>query len=213
MRAKLPSQLEKSLERHGFYVSRETMEKLEVYEALLFKWQKAINLVGPLTLDDAATRHFFDSAQLFRYVENVDCRLVDLGSGGGFPGMVLAMLGVRDVHLVESDVRKATFLREVARATETAVTVHDMRAEDCQIADIDVLSARALAPLKDLLAHMDRMTTAGHDIYGLFAKGLQYHDEIANARKHWEFAVEIFPSETDISGKILRIKNLLRKTA
>lgn len=190
------------------------MEKLETYEALLLKWQKAINLVGPATLDDVATRHFVDSAQMFRYVLDVNCRLADLGSGGGFPGLVLAILGVREVHLVESDVRKATFLREVARATETAnVTIHDVRAEDCNIPDIDVLSARALAPLKDLFVHMDRMVTAGHDCYGLFAKGLQYQDEIATARKQWEFDLETFPSETDLAGKILRIKNLRRKAA
>ena len=147
------------------------MEKLEAYEALLRKWQKAINLVGPNTLDDISERHFFDSAQMFRYIPDVDVRLADLGSGAGFPGLVLAMLGVKDVHLVESDIRKATFLREVSRETGTPVTVHDIRIEDCKIENVDVVTARALSPLTDLLGHASRLTTPGHAFYCLFAKG------------------------------------------
>lgn len=184
------------------------MEKLEVYEQLLLKWQKAINLVSPTTLDQLAERHFFDSAQMFRYLPDIEVRLADLGSGAGFPGLILAMLGVKDVHLVESDVRKATFLREVSRETKTPVTIHDIRVEDCKIPNIDVVSARALAPLPDLLKHMDSLRTQGHDCYGLFAKGLQSQDEIDKARKKWDFTVESFQSETDLSGKILRIRDL-----
>lgn len=212
-RAKLPSPLKSNFERHGFFVSRETLEKLEAYEALLRKWQKAINLVGPNTLDDVPERHFFDSAQIFRYIPDVDVRLADLGSGAGFPGMVLAMLGVKDVHLVESDIRKATFLREVSRETETPVTIHDVRIEDCKIENVDVISARALAPLTDLLGHAARLATPGHSFYCLFAKGLQYREEIEKAQKKWVFEPETFPSETDMSGKILRIKEFRPKTA
>ncbi len=207
----MPSNIEKSLERHGFYVLPDTLAKFDIYEQLLVKWQKAINLVGPSTLDDIGSRHIFDSAQMLRYIPNVDVKLVDIGSGAGFPGLVLAILGVADVHLVESDQRKATFLREVARATDTKVTVHDIRAEDTKIEKMDVMTARALAPLTDLLGHMHRMTTAGHECYGLFSKGLQYHEEIETASKDWEFALEIFPSETDMAGKILRIRELKRK--
>lgn len=187
------------------------MEKLEIYNQLLLKWQKAINLIGPNTLADIPERHFFDSAQMFRYVTNVDCKLADMGSGAGFPGMVLAILGVREVHLIESDIRKATFLREVSRETQTPVTIHDIRVEDCQIPALDVISARALAPLRDLLGYMDRLSTAGHTVYGLFAKGLQHQEEVEKARKQWTFELETFPSETDISGKILRIRDLKRR--
>ncbi|MEZ0226195.1 MAG: 16S rRNA (guanine(527)-N(7))-methyltransferase RsmG [Alphaproteobacteria bacterium] len=207
----MPEALKNTFERHGFYVSRETLEKMAIYSRLLEKWQKAINLVGPLTLTDIPERHFFDSAQMFRYITNVDAKLADLGSGAGFPGMVLAMLGVRDVHLVESDVRKATFLREVSRETNTPVTILDARAEAVVIPGLDVITARAMAPLKDLLVHMDRLTTKDHAIYGLFAKGLQHQEEIDKARKLWDFEVELFPSETDLSGKILRVKNLTSK--
>jgi 16S rRNA (guanine527-N7)-methyltransferase len=207
----LPDVFKNTFERHGFYVSRETLEKFELYGHLLLKWQKAINLVGPTTLTDVPERHFFDSAQMFRYITNVDCKLADLGSGAGFPGMVLAMLGVKEVHLVESDIRKATFLREVSRETKTPVTIHDVRIEDCQIPDLDVITARALAPLKDLFVHMDGLTTEGHPVYGLFAKGMQHQEEIDKAKKQWEFGLESFASETDLSGKILRVTNLKRK--
>lgn len=209
----MPSPLQSNFERHGFFVSRETLEKLETYEALLRKWQRVINLVGPNTLDDIPERHFFDSAQLFRYMPIVNVRLVDLGSGAGFPGLVLAMLGVSDVHLVESDIRKATFLREVSRETGTPVVIHDVRIEDCKIEEVDVITARALSPLTDLLTHVSKFFSPDHPFYCLFAKGLQYREEIETAKKKWIFEPEIFPSETDISGKILRINEFRLKPA
>lgn len=207
----MPEIFKNTFERHGFFVSRETLDKLKTYNTLLRKWQKAINLVGPTTIDDAAERHFFDSAQMFRYIPNIEVTLADLGSGAGFPGLVLAMLGVKDVHLVESDIRKATFLREVSRETSTAVTIHDKRIEDTVIPNLDVVTARALAPLQDLLGHVDRLRTANHPIYAVLAKGLQHGEEIDKARQTWDFALEVFPSESDMSGKILRIKDLVRK--
>lgn len=194
------------------HVSRETAEKLNIYNNLLLKWQKAINLVSPTTVEDAALRHFYDSGQLFRYVLDPDVKLADMGSGAGFPGLVLALLGVREVHLIESDVRKATFLREVSRETGAPVTVHDKRVEDCSIPALDVISARALAPLKDLLSHMNHLTASGHPpCYGLFAKGAQHEEEIAKARKQWDFELESFASETEPASRILRIKNLSKK--
>lgn len=187
------------------------MEKLGVYQALLVKWQKAINLVSPTTIEDAPERHFFDSAQMFRYIPDVDIRLADMGSGAGFPGLVLALLGVREVHLIESDVRKATFLREVSRETSTPVTIHDRRVEDVKIENLDVITARALASLKDLLVHASSLGTDGHPFYCLFAKGLQHGEEVEKAQKQWSFGLDTYPSETDISGKILKITDLSKK--
>jgi len=158
-----------------------------------------------------AERHFFDSAQLLRYVKDIDVRLADLGSSARFPGMVLAMLGVRDVHLVEADIRKATFLREVSRETGTPVTIHDVRVEDEDIPDIDVITARALAPLTDLLVMVERLATPGHPVYCIFPKGIQYQEEIDKAKKRWDFEAEIFASEADLSGKILRIGPVTKK--
>ena len=203
--------LDKVFQRYGFYVSRETLDALGVYEALLLKWQKAINLVGPATLDALAERHFFDSAQLFRFMPDVNVRLVDMGSGAGFPGLVLSLLGVAETHLIESDIRKATFLREVSRETKAAAKIHDMRVEDVKIDKIDVFTARALAPLKDLLGHMHRLSTAGHPAYGLFMKGMQYQEELDKAAKQWSFDVELYPSLTDLSSKVIKISNLIKK--
>ena len=200
--------IDKVFQRHGFFISRETLEKLIIYQRLLHKWQPVVNLVGPATLEDAATRHFFDSAQVFRYVTDPAARLVDIGSGAGFPGMILAMLGATDVHLVESDVRKATFLREVSRETKTSVTIHDVRAEDCNIEGIRVLTARALAPLRDLLRYTQDMKVEG---YSLFMKGMQYQEEIDKARKAWNFEAEIFPSMTEMAGRIVKVTQLSKK--
>ncbi|MDP2205781.1 MAG: 16S rRNA (guanine(527)-N(7))-methyltransferase RsmG [Alphaproteobacteria bacterium] len=203
--------LDKIFQRHGFHVSRETLEALGLYQTLLLKWQKAINLVGPATLDAVAERHFFDSAQLLRFMPDVNVRLVDMGSGAGFPGLVLSLLGVAEVHLIESDVRKATFLREVSRETKAAAQVHDTRVEDIQLPKIDVFTARALAPLKDLLSYMHRLSTPEHAAYGLFMKGMQYQDELEKAAKQWSFDVELYPSMTDLASKVIKINNLSKK--
>jgi 16S rRNA (guanine527-N7)-methyltransferase len=203
--------LDKVFQRYGFSVSRETLEALGLYQTLLMKWQKAINLIGPATLDAVAERHFFDSAQLLRFIPDVNVRLVDMGSGAGFPGLVLSLLGVAEVHLIESDVRKATFLREVSRETKAAAQVHDIRVEDTQLPKIDVFTARALAPLKDLLSYMHRLSTSDHPAYGLFMKGMQYQEELENAAKQWSFDVELYPSMTDLASKVIKISNLSKK--
>jgi 16S rRNA (guanine527-N7)-methyltransferase len=207
----LPNSIQDVFARHDLSVSRETLDKLQVYQALLNKWQKAINLVGLATLDDAAERHFFDSAQLLVHIPDNNIRLADLGSGAGFPGMVLAILGIKDVHLVESDVRKATFLREVSRETSTPVTIHDRRVEDVSIADVDLVTARALAPLRDLLGYLDQIRTEGHAISALFQKGVQFEEEIEKAKKKWIFDEEVFESKIDTESKIIKISNLSKK--
>jgi 16S rRNA (guanine527-N7)-methyltransferase len=189
-------------------VSHETKQKLEIYHALLVKWQKAINLVSPATLADAARRHFMDSTQLLPLIPDKNTTLADLGSGAGFPGMVLAILGVKDVHLVESDLRKSLFLREVARETDTTITVHNRRIEDCHIPQVGIITARALAPLTELLGHMSQLAASRNTI-GLFLKGAQTSDEIEAARKKWDFAAELIPSITDNHGKVIKINNLI----
>lgn len=203
--------LDKVFQRYGFHVSHETLAQMATYQALLMKWQKAINLVGPTTLDAVAERHFFDSAQLFRYIPDLNVRLVDMGSGAGFPGLILSLLGVREVHLIESDVRKATFLREVSRETKANAQIHDIRIEDFKAPKIDIFSARALAPLRDLLGFMHRLSTPGHPSYGLFLKGMQYQEELDKAAKQWSFTVDLYPSMTDLASKIIKISNLDKK--
>lgn len=189
-------------------VSRETLARLERYLALLQRWQPAINLVGPATLRDPWRRHFWDSAQLMRQIPPDARSLLDFGSGAGFPGMVLAILGAPGVVLVESDGRKSAFLREVARETGTAVTVHAARLEALagQIAPPDVITARAVASLDLLLDRIKLYMTPS--TVCLFHKGRRVDDEIAEARRRWTMTLEKIPSETDPSGVILRVEGI-----
>jgi len=207
----LPDFINYPFAKHGLDVSREAREKFNRYSELLLKWQNTINLISDTTLEDMAERHFLDSAQLIKYIPNKEIKLVDMGSGAGFPGLVLAILGVSEVHLIESDVRKATFLREVSRETNTKVTVHDDRVEDTSIADIDLITARALAPLRDLLTMAEKLSSSGHKFSCLFMKGEKTDEELEKAQKRWGFTVETHQSITDDTGKILNINNLIQK--
>jgi 16S rRNA (guanine527-N7)-methyltransferase len=189
-------------------VSRETRERLNTYAELLRKWQRSINLVGPRTLDDLWNRHFTDSAQLLPLIPPTSRVLVDFGSGAGFPGLVLAILGVADVHLIESDQRKATFLREVARATGTPVTVHAKRIEQVVPFPADVVSARALAPLGDLLGFAAPFLRP--DSLCVFPKGQMAEDELTAASRTWNINVDRIQSVTDPSATILRVSQVSR---
>jgi 16S rRNA (guanine527-N7)-methyltransferase len=189
-------------------VSRETMARLEIYAGLLKKWQKAINLVGSATIPDLWRRHFLDSLQLVPLASNSPRVWLDLGSGAGFPGMVLAISGAPEVHLIESDGRKCAFLGEVARATGTQVIVHHCRVAAAPALSADVISARALAPLADLLALSERFV--GKNAVLLFPKGQDVEKELTEASKSWNMTVERLASRSDPSGVILRVKGFSR---
>jgi len=189
-------------------VSRETLDRLTVHLDLLQRWQRAINLVGPATLADPWRRHFLDSAQLAAHVPATATSLVDLGSGAGFPGMVLAIMGVRGVHLIESDRRKAQFLREVARATETPVVVHAARIEELPGWPADVITSRALAPLPRLLELAERFIAS--DSVCLFLKGRSGSRELTEARASWHMVSEIYPSLSDPTGMVLKLRGISR---
>jgi len=194
--------------RAAIPVSRETTERLSVYAAMLAKWQRAINLVGPGTLSDIWRRHFLDSAQLLPLAPPSVGSWLDLGSGAGFPGLVIAILGQPNVHLVESDGRKCAFLGEVARATGTSVAIHQCRIESAPPMFADVISARALAPLPDLLRLAARFF--GLNSTGLFLKGQDVDNDLTEASKSWSMSLERLASRSDPSGVILRVKGLSR---
>lgn len=189
-------------------VSRETLDRLHIYLDVLTKWQPRINLVGASTLRDPWRRHILDSAQLFPLLPPGTQTLVDLGSGAGFPGLVLAILGVASVHLVESDHRKAAFLREAARLTTTPVTVHPQRLESLASFPVDAVTARALAPLPRLLDLAAPFLCKG--AVGLFLKGQSVDDELTESHKIWKMRVERLPSRSDPAGFVLRIGDLRR---
>ncbi|RAU23722.1 16S rRNA (guanine(527)-N(7))-methyltransferase RsmG [Paramagnetospirillum kuznetsovii] len=189
-------------------VSRETLRRLGLYADLLVKWQAKINLVGPDTLPDLWSRHILDSAQLFPLIPATAKRLVDLGSGAGFPGLVLAVMGAPDVHLVESDSRKCAFLREAARVTGTPVTIFNKRIEQVAGLDADVVTARALAPLGKLLDWAFPHLAAGGQC--LFLKGRGAEDELTATAKEWNIGLRRIPSLTDPAGLVLQLHEVRR---
>jgi 16S rRNA (guanine527-N7)-methyltransferase len=201
-----------------FGVSRETIDKLSAYEALLRQWQKTINLVAPSTLETIWSRHFADSAQLLALAPPDAKWWLDLGSGAGFPGLVLAiMLAGRDeakVTLIESDTRKAAFLGEVARRTGAPVDIRPERIEkvatQSKLGAADVITARALAPLPRLLELAAPAFTA--HTTGLFLKGREAETEVDAAKERWAFEGTLQPSQTDSSGRIVVIRALQAKT-
>jgi 16S rRNA (guanine527-N7)-methyltransferase len=218
----------------AFDVSRETIDRLGVYERLLHQWQKAVNLVAPASLDAVWHRHFADSAQLLRLAPPGPQHWIDLGSGAGFPGLVIAILlagspsprlleeGQRPtrpalVTLIESDSRKAAFLREVARQTAIhdvlAVDILSTRAESARIKVNGslprVICARALAPLDRLLALAAPLSPPGTT--GLYLKGKGVAQELQAAERSWKFNVELVPSLTSGDGRVAVITNLERK--
>ena len=188
-------------------VSRETMERLRIYADLLERWTKRINLVSPTTLPVLWQRHFLDSAQLLPFATRD--LWVDVGSGGGFPGAIVAIMSVETpVFLVESDQRKATFLRTVARETGVDFKVHSKRIEALEPLQADRLSARALASLTTLLGMAEAHLAP--DGRAILLKGASAQDEINQALEHWSFDCETYPSETDADAVILSIGNITR---
>lgn len=185
-------------------VSRETLERLERWLGELRRWQPKINLVGPSTLEDPWRRHVLDSAQLLRFLPPGTRRLVDLGSGAGLPGLILAILGVPEVHLVESDRRKAAFLLACkGRLALPGVHVHTVRAEQLALPPADVVTARALAPLERLLPLALRF--AGPRTRILLLKGREVDSELTAARRSWKIAARVHPSLASPEGCILEI--------
>ncbi len=191
-------------------VSRETRARLDAYADLLRKWQPRINLIAPSTLADLWVRHFEDSAQLLPLVPPATQRIADMGSGAGFPGLVLAILTGIETHLIESDSRKSIFLREAARLTGAPVTVHTQRLEALPSLGADLVTARALAPLGDLLPYANRVgrSVAVGGWQGLFLKGESWQTEIDAVQPHYRFTLATTPSRTHPSAMILLIKDV-----
>lgn len=183
------------------------MARLTTYLALLERWQKKINLVGKGTLADPWRRHFLDSAQLAPMLPDGARVLVDLGSGAGFPGLVLAAMTDLDVHLIDSDTRKGVFMREAARAMGISVTVHTARLETVAPIGADVITSRALAPLSALLTYAQPFRKTGTTC--LFLKGKSTEDELTAAGKEWTMTVSTTPSRTDPAAHVVKISAFL----
>ena len=197
----------------AYDVSRETSARLDVLVNELARWQRIKNLVGPGTLPEVWARHVADSLQLLA-VEPGARRWLDLGSGAGFPGLVIAAAIAgregAEVHLVESNGRKCAFLRYAARLMGAPAHVHEARIEmvvpGFAARGMEVVTARALAPLKELVAWTEPLLKSG--TVGLFPKGREVQSELTEAAKSWRLDADLIPSRTDPQGRIVRIRSL-----
>ena len=195
----------------GLNVSRETFLRLKEYEKLLFKWNAKINLVSKSTLDNFWNRHVLDSAQFLSSVSEKAGKWVDLGSGGGLPGLVVAILSdeiepVNKLFLVEADVRKAVFLKTVCRELGLKVEVYNNRVEELPPMSANIVSARALAPLKTLCLYAKNHLEK--DGEAVFAKGENWKAELVEAQKKWIFSYEAVKSTLHEGSVVLVLRGI-----
>ena len=195
----------------GLNVSRETFLRLKEYEKLLFKWNAKINLVSKSTLDNFWNRHVLDSAQFLSSVGEKAGKWVDLGSGGGLPGLVVAILSdeiepVNKLFLVEADVRKAVFLKTVCRELGLKVEVYNNRIEELPPISANIVSARALAPLKTLCLYAKNHLEK--DGVAVFAKGENWKSELVEAQKKWIFSYEAVKSALHEGSVVLVLRGI-----
>jgi 16S rRNA (guanine527-N7)-methyltransferase len=186
------------------------LEDLKTYVSMLEKWQKQINLVSTATLADVWCRHVLDSAQLYQLIPAGTKKVIDIGSGAGFPGLVLALFfkhyGGPEVHLVESDGRKCSFLMAVNRQTNAGATIHSNRVEEMLDLKGDVITARALAPLRKLIK-ISQIFDDGDSTY-IFLKGAKAQAEVTDAEKEWTMKITETTSQTLSTSTILTLKGV-----
>ncbi len=198
-----------------FDVSRESWKKLEAYVELLCHWQQQFNLIAPSTLPEIWERHIADCLQLLNFLPSGCKVIVDLGTGAGLPGLVLAMALPVKVHLIEANGKKVAFLREAIRQTRVDAQVHHARLETLSAAPdlpkVDVVTARALAPLGALLQNAVPFLNQGAT--GLFMKGKDVENELRNAAKDWNFVYSRHASMTDSQSVILEMKEVNRASS
>jgi 16S rRNA (guanine527-N7)-methyltransferase len=186
-------------------VSRETLEALEQFTLLLLRWNRTVNLISSRDEPLLRERHIADSLQLIPLMQPLPARAIDLGSGAGFPGLILALATGTPFDLIEADQRKAAFLREAARATGANVRIHAARIETAGLVPAPLVTARALAPLSKLLALAAPLLAPGGQC--LFLKGAGVQSELTHAATQWHMHVERIPSRTAPDACILRISN------
>ncbi len=189
-------------------VSRETQERLDAFICLLFKWNRTINLISRKDEAEIWPRHVQDALQLISFLPEIPGPMIDLGSGAGFPGLVLAIATQRQVHLIESDHRKSAFLREATRVTGASATIHTARIETIALPKVRVVTARAVAPLDQLIGLAQNFLL--HDGFLLAPKGTNAFAELTAARTQWHMTVQSAPSMTSADATIFKISEVRR---
>ncbi len=179
---------------------------MENYVLSILQENQNFNFIGKSTILDVWERHILDSAQLMRFIPNKNFKFADIGSGAGFPGMVLSILGLREIHLIEKAFRKADFLRKVKSFSANRVFVHQAKLEEMAVVEFDCIVSRALAPLPKLLEYMSKFLKK--DGYGLFLKGKNLPQEIIDAKKIFQFEYELQPSITSSESNIIKVFNI-----
>jgi len=194
-------------------VSRETLDALKYFEDLVVLWNPAINLISNSSISDLWSRHIVDSAQLFLFTLPVEGLWLDVGSGGGFPGIVVSIIAKElapslQVVLVESDKRKCVFLRTVIRELGLSVKVINDRIENVKLDDVVYLSARALRNLNSLLFIVEN--NVSRETVCVFPKGRSYKKELVESQKNWKFDFNLIDSNTSEDSKVIVLKGLER---
>jgi 16S rRNA (guanine527-N7)-methyltransferase len=196
----------------AFPVSRETELRLEQYDALLRDWNQRLSLVANSTLDSIWSRHFLDSAQLMPLIPEPARPVIDIGTGAGFPGVILAIMGLPHIHLVEHNMRKVGFLRTVIAALGLEVTLHAMKVESVKPFAAGAVTARAFRPLAELVG-LGRKFLRDDAAVAIFPKGRRAEEELTEARRLWRAQVERFPSLTDPDSTIFRLSGIAEARA
>lgn len=199
-------------QKKPFSLTPDIKQKLDAYSRILLEWNRSINLIAKSTESDFWQRHFEDSIQLENFIPSHTKSVLDVGSGAGFPGLVLAITRPDlEVTLVESDHKKTAFLMNVSRETNSPVKIFSERLEKIAPQNPDLITARAFAPLDKLLELCSSQINNKTEF--LLLKGGQVEEELANAKKMWEFEHQIYPSKTDKSGVILHIQGAKKHNA
>jgi 16S rRNA (guanine527-N7)-methyltransferase len=188
-------------------VSRETLERLTEFKNLLIKWNQKINLIGKESINEVWLRHIIDSAQLLKFIskENIIC---DLGSGAGFPGIVLSLCGVGNISLVESDRRKSIFLTEAAKLTNNTLNIINERVEKLNGIKANVITARGFAALAEIFSLCENILRENSRLKLVLLKGKTIKDEIDKALKGWSFDYKLYPSISNQDGSVIVISNV-----
>lgn len=182
------------------------IKNLENFALLLLQENQKFNFIGKSTIDELWDRHILDSAQLLRFIENKNARFADFGTGAGFPGIVLSILGIKEIHLVEKAFRKCDFLRKAKLLSPNRIFIHQSKLEELNVTEFDCITSRALAPLDKLLSYSTKFLKK--DGICLFLKGKNLNQELDLAKKQFKFNYETYQSLTSKESSIIKISQI-----